>query len=157
LRVERLEQEIAEALISWRDRLRAALRARFDEARARALERRYASAFPASYRQDVEAAQAVEDISISKSIDSRPGDDAAAALPAAAAAARIGVHLAIIRRGEALSVSEVLAHLRAFRPARDRRAPVSAELQRLARRSGSRTSNSSTMRSALCGPGSRAG
>ena len=39
---ERLEHAIAEALVSWRDRLRSALRARFDEAHVHALERRYA-------------------------------------------------------------------------------------------------------------------
>jgi glutamate dehydrogenase len=107
LRVERLEQEIAEALISWRDRLRAALRARFDEARARALERRYESTFPASYRQDVDAAQAVEDILDLEGIDSAP-EMMQLRLYRPALQRPDRVHLAIIRRGEALSVSDVL-------------------------------------------------
>ena len=107
LQVERLEQEIAEALISWRDRLRAALRARFDETRARALERRYASTFPASYRQDVEAAQAVEDILDLEGIDGAP-EMMQLRLYRPPLQQPHRVHLAIIRRGEALSVSDVL-------------------------------------------------
>jgi glutamate dehydrogenase len=59
---DRLERDIAAAIISWRDRLRSALLSRFGETQALALERRYAGAFPASYRQDVDAAQAVDDI-----------------------------------------------------------------------------------------------
>jgi glutamate dehydrogenase len=62
LNTERLERDIAAAIVSWRDRLRSALLGRFDEARALALERRYAGAFPASYHQDVDAVQAVDDI-----------------------------------------------------------------------------------------------
>src|SRR5262249_35163858 len=56
---QRLEREIAAALISWRDRLRDALLARVGVARALELERRYGGSFPASYRQDVEAQLAV--------------------------------------------------------------------------------------------------
>jgi len=107
LRVERLEQDIAAALISWRDRLRAALRMRFDDTRARALERRYEPAFPASYRQDVEAAQAVEDILDLEDIDRAP-EMMQLRLYRPALQRPHRVHLAIIRRGEALSVSDVL-------------------------------------------------
>src|SRR5258706_5717898 len=49
-------------MVTWRDRLRQALRARHDEATATALERRYGQAFPAAYRQDVAPALAVQGI-----------------------------------------------------------------------------------------------
>ena len=107
VRAERLEHAIAEALVSWRDRLRSALRARFDEARVHALERRYATAFPASYCQDVEAARAVDDIVAIESIEAAT-EHMQLRLYRPPTQPAHGVHLAIIRRGEALSVSEVL-------------------------------------------------
>jgi glutamate dehydrogenase len=107
VRVEDLERQIAEALVSWRDRLRAALTARFEESRARALERQYLPAFPASYRQDVDASQAVDDIADLEAIDQAPeAMQLRLYRPAQQPAHR--VHLNIIRRGEALSVSDVL-------------------------------------------------
>ncbi|MFI4895061.1 MAG: NAD-glutamate dehydrogenase [Steroidobacterales bacterium] len=105
--VERLERDIAEALVAWRDRLRAALRARFDETRAHALERRYGSCFPASYRQDVGAAQAVEDILDLEGLDRAP-ERMQLRLYRPPLQQPHRVHLSIIRRGEALSVSDVL-------------------------------------------------
>ena len=107
VRAERLEHAIAEALVSWRDRLRSALRARFDEARVHALERRYATAFPASYCQDVEAVRAVDDIVAIESIEAAT-EHMQLRLYRPPTQPAHGVHLAIIRRGEALSVSEVL-------------------------------------------------
>jgi glutamate dehydrogenase len=107
LRVDQLERQIAAALISWRDRLRAALGARFDEARARSLERRYSPSFPASYRQDVDAAQAVDDIVDLESLDQAP-EMMQLRLYRPPQQAPYRVHLIIIRRGEALSVSDVL-------------------------------------------------
>src|SRR5258706_1184368 len=56
-----LERELNEAMVTWRDRLRQALRVRHDEATATALERRYGQAFPAAYRQDVAPALAGHD------------------------------------------------------------------------------------------------
>jgi glutamate dehydrogenase len=107
VRAARLEHAIAEALVSWRDRLRSALRARFDEARVHALERRYATAFPASYCQDVEAARALDDIVAIEAIDSAT-EHMQLRLYRPPTQPAHGVHLVIIRRGEALSVSEVL-------------------------------------------------
>jgi glutamate dehydrogenase len=104
---ERLERDIAAAIVSWRDRLRAALLSNFGESQALALERRYAAVFPASYQQDVDAAQAVDDI-----IDLEGLDAAVEAMqlrlyrPPRQPQQR--VHLRIIRRGETLSISEVL-------------------------------------------------
>ena len=80
----RLEREIADALVSWRDRLRSALR----RALRRSSRRSRSSAatrpaFPASYRQDVDAALAVDDIGDLERLERRAGGDAAAPLPPA--------------------------------------------------------------------------
>jgi glutamate dehydrogenase len=103
----RLERDIAAAIISWRDRLRAALLARFGESQALALERRYAAAFPASYQQDVEAAQAVDDILDLEGLDAAV-EATQLRLYRPPRQPRQRVHLRIIRRGEALSISDVL-------------------------------------------------
>ena len=104
---DRLERDIAAAIVSWRDRLRAALLARFGETEALALERRYTAAFPASYQQDVEAAQAVDDIIDLEGLDAAV-DAMQLRLYRPPRQPHQRVHLRIIRRGEALSISEVL-------------------------------------------------
>jgi glutamate dehydrogenase len=104
---ERLERDIAAAIVSWRDRLRAAMLARFGDASALALDRRYAGAFPASYQQDVEAAQAVDDIVDLEGLDAAV-DAMQLRLYRPPRQPHRRVHLRIIRRGETLSISEVL-------------------------------------------------
>ncbi len=104
---ERLERDIAAAIVSWRDRLRAALLARFGESQGLALDRRYAVAFPASYQQDVDAALAVDDIIDLEGLD-RAVEKMQLRLYRPPRQPTQRVHLRIIRRGEALSVSEVL-------------------------------------------------
>ena len=107
-----LERELNEAMVTWRDRLRLALRARHDEATATALERRYGQAFPAAYRQDVAPALAVQDIA--------DFDSAAAAgagllrLQSPASAAHGHTHLRLLRHGEPLAISEALPILESF-------------------------------------------
>jgi glutamate dehydrogenase len=105
--IGRLERDIAAAIVSWRDRLRAALLARFGETPARALERRYSGSFPASYQQDVDAAQAVDDIVDLEGLDAAV-DAMQLRLYRPPRQPHQRVHLRIIRRGEALSISEVL-------------------------------------------------
>src|SRR5665213_1404856 len=73
----------------------------------RARERRYEPSFPASYRQDVQAAQAVEDILDLEGIDQAP-ERMQLRLYRPPSQQPHRVHLAIIRRGDALSVSDVL-------------------------------------------------
>jgi glutamate dehydrogenase len=104
---ERLERDIAAAIVSWRDRLRAALLARFGESQGLALDRRYAVAFPASYQQDVDAAQALDDIIDLEGLDSAV-DSMQLRLYRPPRQPHQRVHLRIIRRGEALSISDVL-------------------------------------------------
>jgi glutamate dehydrogenase len=107
LNTERLERAIAAAIVSWRDRLRSALLARFDEAQALALERRYAGAFPASYHQDVDAAQAADDIVDLEGLDAAV-ESMQLRLYRRPRQQQYRAHLRIIRRGEALSISDVL-------------------------------------------------
>ncbi len=110
---ERLEREIAAALISWRDRLREALAARLGAARGLELERRYGGSFPASYQQDVAAELAVDDIVDLESLDGAP-ERMQLRLYRPRGAAPERLHLRIVRRGEALSVSEVLPSFEHF-------------------------------------------
>ncbi len=105
--VASLERVIANALVSWRDRLRVALTAHFGQPRALELERRYAQGFPASYRQDVDAALAVEDIADLARLEEAP-ERMQLRLYRPARQRPERVHLRILRRGEALAVSEVL-------------------------------------------------
>ncbi|HEX4025235.1 MAG TPA: NAD-glutamate dehydrogenase [Steroidobacteraceae bacterium] len=104
----RLERRIDAALIRWRDRLHAALVGRFGQLQGSRLERAYAGAFPASYRQDDhEAAAAADDIADLEDLDRAPeAMQLRLYRPHGQRAERI--HLRILRRGETLSVSEVL-------------------------------------------------
>ncbi len=111
--VARLEREIAAVLIGWRDRLREALRARFGRSAALELEWRYGGSFPDSYREDVDAQLAVDDIEDLESLDQAP-EQMQLRLYRPAAQARERVHLRIVRRGETLSVSEVLPSFEHF-------------------------------------------
>ncbi|HEY7929959.1 MAG TPA: NAD-glutamate dehydrogenase [Steroidobacteraceae bacterium] len=104
---ERLERRVEAALVSWRDRLRLQLTARLGERRALELERRYAGAFPASYRQDVDAALAVDDIEDLEGIGAAP-EHMQLRLYRPAGQQRERIHLRILQRAEALSVFEVL-------------------------------------------------
>ena len=103
-----LERQITAALVSWRDRLRAALDARLGKPAGARLERRYAAAFPASYRQDDrDAAAAVDDIVDLEGLDRAP--EAMQVRLYRPRGQRIErIHLRILRRAETLSVSEVL-------------------------------------------------
>jgi glutamate dehydrogenase len=104
---ERLERQVEAALVSWRDRLRMRLAARVGEQRGLELERRYAGAFPDSYRQDVDAELAVDDIEDLESVDAAP-EQTQLRLYRPAGQQRERIHLRILRRAEALSVFEVL-------------------------------------------------
>ncbi len=107
-----LERELDAALVTWRERLQAALRAHHDEVTAAALDRRYAAAFPAAYQQDVAPALAVQDIA---DLDSAPAAGAGhlrLQLPPSAEHTR--AHLRLLRHGEPLAISEALPILESF-------------------------------------------
>ncbi|MGQ7843221.1 NAD-glutamate dehydrogenase [Granulosicoccus sp. 3-233] len=57
-----IEQRIRQAAITWTDRLESTLRENHDEVTAMRLLRRYATAFPSSYREDYSARAAAADI-----------------------------------------------------------------------------------------------
>jgi glutamate dehydrogenase len=109
----RLERQIDATLVSWRDRLRTALRERLGEQRARELERRYAPALPLSYTDSVGAASAVEDLLALEQVETAPEQmQLRLEVPPAGDAQR--VHLRVLRRGEPLSIAEVLPTLEHF-------------------------------------------
>ena len=105
--VASLERVLANALVSWRDRLRAALAARFGQTCAVELARRHANTFPASYRQDVDAELAVHDIADLLQLERAP-ERMQVRLYRPPRQRPERVHLRILRGGEALAVSEVL-------------------------------------------------
>jgi glutamate dehydrogenase len=68
-----IERQIAAAVLSWNDSLKAALLARLDEAYALRLNERYAPAFPAAYVEDFSPQSAAYDISFLEALDKDPG------------------------------------------------------------------------------------
>jgi glutamate dehydrogenase len=67
-----LERQIAAAVLSWNDSLKAALLARFDEAYALDLCARYGPAFPAAYAEDFPPETAAGDISLLEALERDP-------------------------------------------------------------------------------------
>jgi len=57
-----IEQHIRQAAVTWTDRLESTLRDKHNEIEAMQLQRRYATAFPSSYREDYSARAAAADI-----------------------------------------------------------------------------------------------
>ena len=107
-----LERELDAALVTWRERVHETLRERHDEATAAALDRRYSSAFPAAYQQDVTPAQAVQDIADLEGPAASGAGCLRLRLHAGAAPAR--AHLRLLRHGEPLPISEALPILESF-------------------------------------------
>jgi len=60
--VRRTEQEIAEAVVTWRDRLRVCLEGRFGREEGALLYRRYGESFPPAYEGDMEPSVACLDV-----------------------------------------------------------------------------------------------
>ena len=60
--IRRIEQEIAEAVVTWRDKLRVELAERFGEDEGNSLYREYSESFPAAYEGDVPPAIACLDV-----------------------------------------------------------------------------------------------
>ncbi len=107
-----LERELDATLVTWRDRLRLALRACHDEAAAAALDRRYAHAFPAAYQQDVSPARAVQDIADLGSAAAMGAGCLRLQLPEAADQSH--AHLRLLRHREPLPISDALPILESF-------------------------------------------
>ena len=109
-----IEAEIAAAAATWEDRLQQALIARGVERSAVELAARYAKAFPPAYRADVEPAQALEDIADLEALRGR--SRRAAAQPARARRRTAGPRCtcASCRRGDPISISDILPMLENF-------------------------------------------
>jgi glutamate dehydrogenase len=101
-----LEQAIADATRSWDDDLRAALIEELGEEAGTVLFRRYGSAFPAAYRDDLLPRSAVADV---HRLDALEGDDALdLSLYRPLEAAPDALRCKLYRRGERVSLSDVL-------------------------------------------------
>ncbi len=145
--------EIAAALISWRDRLRAALRARFGEApRRRARAPLWRRAFPLPIARMSMPRSRVDDIERPRRLDTAPEHDAAAPLPsgrAGASSAFTCASCAAARRCRSPRCCRRFEHF-GLRVIAER--PYRLELARWRAASGSRTSSSSTTHRALRWP-----
>jgi glutamate dehydrogenase len=104
--VDALEARIVEATRSWDDELQAVLHEENGEEQGTALFRRYGSAFPAAYREDLLARSAIADV---QRIEALTGDDALdLSLYRPLEAPPGTLRCKLYRRGERISLSDVL-------------------------------------------------
>ena len=101
-----VQDEIAHVVRSWDDELGDQLRARVGEDRAHDLWRVYEGGFPESYRQEVPAAAAAQDILLAQTLEA--SDQLRLRLYAPEGKASAVRRLKIIRSGAPISLSEVL-------------------------------------------------
>ncbi|HEY8509721.1 MAG TPA: NAD-glutamate dehydrogenase [Steroidobacteraceae bacterium] len=108
-----VEQRIAEAATTWADRLRSVLAQQEDQAKAQTLAARYAKAFPMAYQEDVEPADALEDLA---DLEALRNDPLALRLnlyrPAGRPPER--AHLKIVKLGDPIPISDILPMLENF-------------------------------------------
>jgi len=110
--VERIERRIAETLRTWEDRLREELRQHLPAERSDELAQRFAGAFPASYQEDVPAAQALPDL---LELDALPQTAQALGLELRlCGSSTTTLHLRLYRRGEPIALSDLLPMLENF-------------------------------------------
>jgi glutamate dehydrogenase len=107
--VKALEKRLADAMRRWEDDLHAALVERHGEERANQLYAVYASAFPASYREEYAVQDALADIDMIEKLD--PKTDLGMNLHAAARAEPGTLRFKIYRRGSRLPLSDTLPML----------------------------------------------
>jgi len=108
-----IERRIAEAALTWADRLREVLIARRGEAAGLALAARYRHAFPLAYRDDVRPEEALTDLADLEALRQQPRA-MQLSLHRPAAQKRARVHLRIVRLGEPVPISDVLPMLENF-------------------------------------------
>ncbi|HVC31840.1 MAG TPA: NAD-glutamate dehydrogenase, partial [Steroidobacteraceae bacterium] len=108
-----IERRIAEAALTWTDRLREVLVARQGEAAGIALAARYRSVFPLAYEEDVAPADALADIADLERLRGAPeGRRLSLHRPQHQKPARM--HLKIVRLGEPVPISDLLPILENF-------------------------------------------
>jgi glutamate dehydrogenase len=101
---ERIERQIAEAVRTWHDGLRAALTAGHDEAEALRLLTRYGRALPVAYQEDTSPAAAVADIDTLEALAQAPANQQLRLYrPQGAAPNRLNLKLYCAREPRAIS------------------------------------------------------
>ena len=107
--VQALEKRLVDAMRRWEDDLHAALVERHGEERANQLFALYASAFPASYREEYAVQDALGDIDMIEKLD--PKTDLGMNLHESARAEPGSLRFKIYRRGSRLALSDSLPML----------------------------------------------
>jgi glutamate dehydrogenase len=108
-----IERRIADAALTWTDRLREVLVAREGEAAGIALAARYRRAFPLAYEDDVAPADALADIGDLERLRSAPeAQRLSLHRPQQQRPARM--HLKVVRLGEPVPISDLLPILENF-------------------------------------------
>ena len=108
-----IEARIADAALTWTDRLREVLVAREGEAAGIALATRYRRVFPLAYEEDVAPADALADIAALEQLrDSREARRLSLHRPQLQKPARM--HLKIVRIGDPVPISDLLPILENF-------------------------------------------
>jgi glutamate dehydrogenase len=108
-----IEQRIAEAALTWSDRLREQLIERRGEAAGLALAHRYRHAFPLAYHEDVSPGEVLEDLGDLEALRAQP-QALQLNLHRPAGQKPERVHLKIVRLGEPVPISDVLPMLENF-------------------------------------------
>ncbi|MCP5472433.1 MAG: NAD-glutamate dehydrogenase [Sinobacteraceae bacterium] len=111
--VDAVERQIALAATTWTDRLRAALVARFEASAAARLATRYGTAFPLAYQDEVDPADALDDVADLESLHESPQ---ALRLnlhrPPGSPPSRL--HLRIVKAGGPIAISDLLPMMENF-------------------------------------------
>ena len=108
-----IEERIAHATTTWNDRLRAVLIGKQDEASALALANRYRRAFPLAYEEDVDPADALEDLANLETLRADPtGLRLNLYRPRQQRSDRL--HMKLTKLGEPLPISDILPMLENF-------------------------------------------
>jgi glutamate dehydrogenase len=108
-----IERRIAEAALTWHDRLREVLIARRGAAAGNALAGRYRRALPLAYRDDVTPGDALRDLAELEALREQP-QALRLCLHRPPGQKRERVHLKIVKRGEPVPISDILPMLENF-------------------------------------------
>lgn len=108
-----LEKRIAEAALTWSDRLRESLVGAHGEAEGIALAARWRRAFPLSYEDDVSPADALEDIADLEALRTEPGQ-LRLKLRRPQRQQRQRLHLKLAKVGDPVPISDLLPMLENF-------------------------------------------
>jgi glutamate dehydrogenase len=113
--IHALEARIAQATTTWNDRLHSVLISKQDEATALALANRYRRVFPLAYEEDVDPADALEDLGNLESLRTDPqGLRLNLYRPRQQRVRANRLHLKLTRLGEPLPISDLLPMLENF-------------------------------------------